>query len=81
MKVLYISTAFPRAGTSTIYTDLEEALRERDRVHDWRDIFWQQRWAFGAVGSIERRRKAWNIEYISARFMKECLGSKRSILK
>lgn len=29
MKILYISTAFPPAGTSTIYTDLAEALAER----------------------------------------------------
>lgn len=26
MKILYISTAFPMEGTSTIYTDLAEAL-------------------------------------------------------
>lgn len=29
MKILYISTVFPKEGTSTIYTDLAEALAEK----------------------------------------------------
>lgn len=29
MKILYISTVFPKTGTSTIYTDLAEALTEK----------------------------------------------------